>query len=208
MNYITQNQSLETNQLTNETQNVINLNVPRTNQPNLLPNMNNNPQNTQTYNPQNTQSYNPQNTQNFNPQNTQTYNPQNTQNFNPQNTQTYNPQNTQTYNPQTTINFNPIITTSPPPQPQPVIQINQTRTFTGPLKLGLESKRINCPHCNQEIDTQIETSMNMKALITAIATLYIGYVLIQICKNKEVTCVDCEHSCPNCKHIIGKYLAM
>ena len=173
MNYITQNQSLETNQLTNETQNVINLNVPRTNQPNLLPNMNNNPQNTQTYNPQNTQSYNPQNTQ------------------------TYNPQNTQTYNPQTTINFNPIITTSPPPQPQPVIQINQTRTFTGPLKLGLESKRINCPHCNQEIDTQIETSMNMKALITAIATLYIGYVLIQICKNKEVTCVDCEHSCPN-----------
>lgn len=63
-----QNQTLETNQLTNQSQNVINFNaIPQTNQPNIVPNINNTPQNIQNFNPQN----NPQNNNQFNP----TFNP-------------------------------------------------------------------------------------------------------------------------------------
>ena len=67
-----QNQTLETNQLTNQTQNVINFNaIPQTNQPNIVPNINNTPQNIQNFNPQN----NPQNNNQFNPTFNPTINP-------------------------------------------------------------------------------------------------------------------------------------
>ena len=70
MNFTQQNQTLETNQLTNKTQNGINLNVPQTNQPNLVSNINNSPQ----YNPQ----FNPL----YNHQNNTTTSPSITTNFN------------------------------------------------------------------------------------------------------------------------------
>ena len=176
--YVTQqNQTLETNQLTNQTQNVINLNTPQTNQPNIVPNMYNNP------------AYNP------------TFNPQ----FNPQ----FNPN----VNPVISPNINPTIVQKPtievkvdnaPKQ----IQVKSRRTLTGPLKLGIESKRMVCPFCEETIDTETDRSTNIKALLTAIGTCYCGFALIQKCKGKPVDCNDCEHSCPNCGHMIGKYYAM
>jgi hypothetical protein len=203
MNPTTDNQYLDTNQSINQTQNELNLNSRQTNQPNLLPNMNNNTQITQNYNPQ----FNPQATQNYNPQFTpqitQNYNPQ----FNPQITQNYtpsfSPQITQTYAP----SFNPVIQTAPQQinvnVPIPVKKVTTKRTITGPVNLGLESKKITCPFCEEEIDTVVEKSTNMKALITAIATLYIGFVMIQTCRGKAVGWEDCQHSCPKCNKTIG-----
>ena len=224
MNPTTDNQYLATNQSINQTQNELNLNSRQTNQPNLLPNMNNNTQITQNYNPQ----FNPQATQNYNPQFTpqitQNYNPQ----FNPQINQNYNPQFTpqitQTFNPQ----FAPQITQTFNPQINPVIQTGPQkievkvdnklpiesvktktkRTITGPVNLGLESKKMTCPFCEEVIDTVVEKSTNMKALITAIATLYIGFVMIQTCRGKAVGWEDCQHSCPKCNQTIGNYRAM
>ena len=184
MNPTTDNQYLDTNQSINQTQNELNLNSRQTNQPNLLPNMNNNSQITQNYNPQ------------FNPQITQNYTPS----FSPQITQTYAP------------TFSPVIQT-PPQQinvnlPIPVKKVTTKRTITGPMNLGLESKKITCPFCEEEIDTVVEKSTNMKALITAIATLYIGFVMIQTCRGKAVGWEDCQHSCPKCNRTIGNYRAM
>ena len=173
-----QNQTLETNKLTNQTQNILNLNTPQTYQPYLLPNINNNPQNTQNFNVQ----YNPQNIQNFNPQ------------FNPVFAPTFSPV------------FAPQIS-----QPIEVERKEKTitnRTITGLVKLELEPKTISCPFCEEEINTKIKKSTNIKALLIAIGTLYIGFVLIQTCRGKAVSCKDCEHSCPNCGHLIGKYHAM
>lgn len=172
-----QNQTLETNQLTNQTQNVINFNaIPQTNQPNIVPNINNTPQNIQNFNPQN--------------------NPQNNNQFNP----TFNP------------TINPVFENKPTiiiqQKEQPKIEIKTTRTFIGPIKVGLEPKRMICPHCGADMTTQTSRSTNIKALATAIATLYIGFYLIQTCKSKPVSCDDCEHTCPECGHIIGKYYAM
>ena len=87
---------------------------------------------------------------------------------------------------------------------------NKKRVLTGfnSLKLGIESKRIECPFCGENIKTEIHKSTNIKALLTAIGTFYIGFVLIQTCKDKPINCKDCEHTCPNCGHIVGKYYAM
>ena len=166
MNFTQQNQTLETNQLTNKTQNGINLNIPQTNQPNLVSNINNSPQ--------------------FNPQ------------FNP----LYNPQNNTTTSPSYTNNINTNISFFNNITVKPSISI------FGPVRVGLEPKKMNCPFCEEKIETQIETSTNIKALLISIGTLFIGYFLIQICKNKSVSCKDCEHTCPSCGHIIGRYYAM
>ena len=208
MNPTTDNQYLDTNQSINQTQNELNLNVPQANQPNLLPNMNNNPQNIQNvnhqFNPQITQNYNtqinPQINQNYNP----SFNPQINQNYNP----SFNPQIIQNYNP----SFNPVIQTAPTKveveiKPPPT-KVRTKRTITGPVNLGLEPKKMTCPFCEEVIETNIEKSTNMKALITAIATLYIGFVMIQTCRGKAVGWEDCQHSCPKCNQTIGNYRAM
>ena len=208
MNPTTDNQYLDTNQSINQTQNELNLNVPQANQPNLLPNMNNNPQNIQNvnhqFNPQITQNYNtqinPQINQNYNP----SFNPQINQNYNP----SFNPQIIQNYNP----SFNPVIQTAPTKveveiKPQ-TTKVRTKRTITGPVNLGLEPKKMTCPFCEEVIETNIEKSTNMKALITAIATLYIGFVMIQTCRGKAVGWEDCQHSCPKCNQTIGNYRAM
>ena len=212
MNPTTDNQYLDTNQSINQTQNELNLNSRQTNQPNLLPNMNNNPQNIQNvnhqFNPQITQNYNTQ----FNPQINQNYNPS----FNPQINQNYNPQFApkiiQNYNP----SFNPVIQTAPTKVevkidnklPIESVKTKTKRTITGPVNLGLESKKMTCPFCEEVITTNVEKSTNMKALLTAIATLYIGFVMIQTCRGKAVGWEDCQHSCPKCNQTIGNYRAM
>ena len=168
--YLTkQNQTLETNQLTNQTQNVINLNAPQTSQPNLLPNINNSPQ------------------------------------YNPQNNPNINPQNNQNINSNIVVNQNIIVNQDKKPTN---ITVKTIRTLTGPVKVGLEPERMECPFCQEKIETQTKRSTNIKALLTAIGTLYIGFYLIQTCKGKPVSFDDCEHSCPNCRQIIGKYYSM
>ena len=169
MNFTQQNQTLETNQLTNKTKNGTNLNVPQTNQPNLVSNINNSPQ--------------------FNPQFNPLYNPQ----FNNQITTT-SPSITNNISTYAYVDNN--------------INVKPSRSIFGPVRVGLEPKKMNCPFCEEKIETQIETSTNIKALLISIGTLFIGYFLIQICKNKSVSCKDCEHTCPNCGHIIGRYYAM
>ena len=200
MNPTTDNQYLDTNQSINQTQNELNLNSRQTNQPNLLPNMNNNPQNIQNVNHQ----FNPQITQNYNTQ----FNPQINQNYNPQ----FAPKIIQNYNP----SFNPVIQTAPTKVevkidnklPIESVKTKTKRTITGPVNLGLESKKMTCPFCEEVIETTIEKTTNMKALITAIATLYIGFVMIQTCRGKAVGWEDCQHSCPKCNQTIGNYRAM
>ena len=200
MNPTTDNQYLDTNQSINQTQNELNLNSRQTNQPNLLPNMNNNSQITQNYNPQ----FNPQVTQNYNP----SFNPQITQNYNP----SFNPKIIQNYNP----SFNPVIQAAPTQvevkveNNLPVSRVTTKieRKLTGPVNLGLEPKIMNCPFCGKKITTNIKKSTNMKALLTAIGTLYIGFVMIQTCRGKAVGWEDCQHSCPECNETIGNYRAM
>ena len=56
---INQNQTAETTHLSNNTHTTINLSVPKKDNPTMLPNINNSPQNVQNYNPVNNQTFNP-----------------------------------------------------------------------------------------------------------------------------------------------------
>ena len=180
-----QKQTLETNHLTNKIKNEINLDIPKINQTNLAPNKNNTPKFT-NFNPQLNPSFNPQLNPSFNPQ------------FNPSFSSPFNP----SFNPSFNSPFNRSFNT------QYSNTIKKKRVLTGFNSLGIESKRIQCPFCEENIKTEIHKSTNIKAVLIAIGTFYIGFVLIQTCKNKPISCKDCEHTCPNCGHIVGKYYAM
>ena len=88
------------------------------------------------------------------------------------------------------------------------IRTNQQSIIFLTEKFGIEPKKIVCKFCGEHIRTRTQKSTNIKAVLTAMWTLYIGFVLIQICKGKPVSCEDCVHICPNCGHEIGKYHAM
>ena len=109
-------------------------------------------------------------------------------------------------------NISPIIKVSPSfiiNQEQPKIEIKPTRTIMSAApNFGPESKVMNCPFCKEPIHTEINKTMNMKAICIAIGTCYIGLCLIQMFNNKNIGCEDVEHKCPNCGYIIGTYYAM
>ena len=136
-------------------------------------------------------------------------NPNNNPNF----IQNHNPIINTNVNPQFNPIIKPIIKNSPKidvnvETKPPKIEIKKKRTIVPNVKLGLKPKNMICPFCEEHIVTETETSMNMKAFCTAIGTFYIGFVMMQACNNKEISCQDCEHSCPLCHNIIGTYYAM
>lgn len=133
-------------------------------------------------------------------------------NNNPQFNQNFNPQFNPIISPQINPVISPVIKNNPKLNIQienkiPKVEIKTKRSFIN-VDFGPESKRMVCPHCDELIDTKTKISMNMKALLTAIATCYIGFVVMQACNKKAISFDDCEHTCPNCGITIGTYYAM
>ena len=102
------------------------------------------------------------------------------------------------------ITIAPVIKTQQAPQ----ININPTRTITRAVNVESEPEIMICPFCNEKIETQVTTSINMKSILVAIVSCYVGLALFQICNKKKVGCQDAEHKCPNCGYKIGCYYAM
>ena len=184
MNITNPNQTLETAPLTNN--NIQNLNAPQMNPAMVNP----------MVNPQmNPAMVNPM----MNPQ---------------MNPGMVNPTNAPQFNQNASHQVNPNISVSPTITNAPNITVNVTndkpkraKTFI-PLDLGLDPETITCPHCEETITTDTKKIMNMKALLIAIGTFYVGLVLTQVIKGKSIGCEDCEHTCPLCKRKIGKYNAL
>ena len=99
------------------------------------------------------------------------------------------------------------------------VVINQTgntkENNTGPItvyepppKLDQESINMTCPFCKKPILTKVEKQFNIKAILTAIGTCFVGFVCLQICNNKTIGCQDSVHICPECNNKIGEYYIM
>ena len=66
---------------------------------------------------------------------------------------------------------------------------------------------INCPFCKMPITTQTRLSLNFQACCMCIFCTFIFFCM-QCLNNKDCGCYDCEHICPNCGNMVGKYHAM
>ena len=85
-----------------------------------------------------------------------------------------------------------------PGQPAPTVFVTT---------LGSKSTCMTCPHCHEEIDTDIKTSRSSRTWLSGcIIFILVGWVccccLIPCCLKR---CKNVKHFCPNCKGFIGKY---
>ena len=65
-----------------------------------------------------------------------------------------------------------------------------------------------CPFCKTQITTITNTEFNWKACCVCCWTGYLVFLCIQMANDKDCSCYDCTHTCPNCSTTIGKYYAM
>ncbi len=120
----------------------------------------------------------------------------------PQVTQQGNQENQQNYK---SFNNKVIIYPPPPPPPKPVKSSQPTKRITIPIKFNPESITTDCPFCGKTINTDVKKTFNIKAILTAIGTCFIGFACLQVCNNKKISCHDSIHTCPKCKGNIGTY---
>lgn len=103
-------------------------------------------------------------------------------------------------------NINPTVIIN---QKQPDVVIKTTKTFISePIKFGPESMSTSCPFCKEVNPTVVKKNYNIKAILTAIGTCFVGFACLQICNNKEIGCQDSIHTCPKCNHNLGTYYIM
>ena len=84
----------------------------------------------------------------------------------------------------------------------PQVVVNQ------PVRCRTVSINMTCPFCKQQILTNTTESFNYKACCVCCLTCFVLFALIQCCNDKDIGCTDCEHRCPACAQLIGKYYAM
>ncbi len=114
-----------------------------------------------------------------------------------------NPKMSQFFNPQNNVQV--VINQTPKTEvynPEPIT------VYEPPPKLDQESINMTCPFCKKPILTKVEKQFNIKAILTAIGTCFVGFVCLQICNNKTIGCQDSVHICPKCNKKIGEYYIM
>ena len=111
-----------------------------------------------------------------------------------------------------------------PPQPYPQVQYSQPVVIPAPVttpaiiinqpvmyqNIKVTSRPLNtfCPFCKSPIVTVIRPETNLTAWCCCLWSCGIIFACIQMAKNKEMSCYDYTHTCPQCGSIIGKYYAM
>ncbi|XP_014662288.1 PREDICTED: lipopolysaccharide-induced tumor necrosis factor-alpha factor homolog [Priapulus caudatus] len=92
-----------------------------------------------------------------------------------------------------------------PPSVQPVVTPPTTIVVTS-MQMGTRSTPVQCPHCQQHVNTVCEYETGMFAwLIVGVLCLvgcWLGCCLIPLCIDD---CKDVRHTCPNCRNNIGMF---
>ena len=92
-------------------------------------------------------------------------------------------------------------------QPQGIISNQQTpqTVVSVTTTFGTQPVSMNCTFCKQPITTKVNRSCSIGSVLLCICTCFIFWVCIQCCRNKEITCCNAEHTCPNCGKTLGYY---
>ena len=89
-----------------------------------------------------------------------------------------------------------------------VVPITTNQMVDDPKKYKLSPVVTKCPHCFQQVTTNVETSCSCCACCVCCLTGFVIYACIQCCRNKDICCQDAVHRCPSCQKDIYFYKAM
>ena len=73
---------------------------------------------------------------------------------------------------------------------------------------GTKPVSMNCPFCKMPILSNVSRTCNFMTFLAFICTCWIAWCVlccIHLYRNKEVTCCDAKHTCPNCGRTLGYY---
>ena len=62
-----------------------------------------------------------------------------------------------------------------------------------------------CPFCKKPVVSKVSRSCSVGSVFLCICTCFTFWVCVQCCRNKEITCCDAKHTCPNCNKTLGYY---
>jgi len=101
--------------------------------------------------------------------------------------------------------------TAPPgsvPMPNAIV-INQQSPgmMLNPDMFKLNPVNINCPSCGKIITTVVTQNFSCLACLLCCCTGLVCYLLIQVCRGKDICCQDADHTCPYCGRLIASYKA-
>ena len=86
--------------------------------------------------------------------------------------------------------------------------INQTRPQVVNVmntQFGTKPVSITCQFCKAPVTTVVEKSCNCCSCLLCWFTCLVFWICVQCCRNKEITCCDAKHTCPNCGQTLGYY---
>ena len=89
-----------------------------------------------------------------------------------------------------------------------VVPVTTNQMVNDPKKYKLSPVVTKCPHCFQQVTTNVETSCSCCACCCCIISFFVIYACIQCCKGKDICCQDAVHRCPSCQKDIYYYKAM
>lgn len=94
-----------------------------------------------------------------------------------------------------------------PPQQQGIILNQHTpqTVTTVTTTFGSRPVTMNCTFCKQPVTTKVSRSCSIGSFLLCCCTCFIFWVCVQCCRNKEITCCDAKHTCPNCGRTLGYY---
>ena len=64
---------------------------------------------------------------------------------------------------------------------------------------------ITCPHCKHSGITRTDQSCSCLSVCCCLCFALIPFILFQVCRGKEINCLDAKHSCIKCGTYIGEY---
>ena len=99
--------------------------------------------------------------------------------------------------------------TEPNDQTQAII-VNQAQPvviaplYTRP-RIGASPVFMNCPNCKTQITTNVVKKWSWGACCLCCWTGALIWIIIQLCREKDITCYDATHTCPNCGKLIYQF---
>jgi hypothetical protein len=92
-------------------------------------------------------------------------------------------------------------------QPQTVMVVHNQVPVTSPLNVKLLSLALFCGRCNMTVNSRVEKQCSCANLCCCCWFTPIIWLCFQCCRNKEISCNNATHYCPNCSTPIGQYEA-
>ena len=87
-----------------------------------------------------------------------------------------------------------------------IIENQKTPSLTIPPDIyKTKPVSVTCDNCKRPITTRVVTEFSWGACVFCCCTCFIGFAIVQLCREGTICCCDAMHKCPYCGSLIAHY---